>query len=76
MTRKLKAAQDLRQLAGGELAGSAGAVAELGEAAGSCCVRGGRHCDRIYRWCSGYLIRAAARRSKRAGGEPVFRRVG
>jgi hypothetical protein len=41
---KLKAAQVLRQLAGGELAGSARAVAELGEAPG-----GGGHCARIYR---------------------------
>ena len=53
MTRKLKAAQDLRQLAGGELAGSACAVAELGEPAGSEWIMSGR----IYRRRRGYLVR-------------------
>jgi len=51
MTGKLEAAQYLRQLAGGELARSAGAVAELGEPSGS---RG--HFPRIYRGGYGYLV--------------------
>jgi hypothetical protein len=38
VTGKLKAAQDLRQLARGELAGSARAVAELREPSRGCCL--------------------------------------
>jgi hypothetical protein len=49
MAGELKATQDLRQLAGGELAGSARAVAELGEPSG------GGHCGRIYRPSPSYL---------------------
>jgi hypothetical protein len=54
MGGELEATQNLRQLARGELAGSARAVAELGEAPGSV----GSHSGRIYRWCSGYLTGA------------------
>jgi hypothetical protein len=55
MAGKLKATQDLRQLAGGELAGSARAVAELGEPSGRSWHRIRGHCRRIYRWAPRYL---------------------
>jgi len=50
MVRQFQAAQDLRQLAGRELAGSARAVTELGESS-----RGGGHSGRIYRRRGRYL---------------------